>query len=453
MDPMKKIVVFTLIFFISLIALKTAFAQGIVVTSEDVYDTGRFDGWSRGNSNGLIEPGERIELRVTVKNNGRNTANDVHGFLHTTNTSVKIYNSKVDYGDIPAGSHSPTYLMLFQGYQDLQRYAFNIEVLDGAIADDVSFNLTLAASNRAPSSFEITLPIVDHSKIRLQFPDDLISEDAFSSGSTYFIFKAKHPTLTGVSDDTEVIYGNCIITLHIPEGVQPFMFPIQTKSDIAKENGIDLLLHITMDIVSQIAEEGIKDVTNTSTIIELFAKTAELFGLLERDLKVTIPNIVAPGRGRPDTEIEYLVLLKHPRSSLGGIKVTVEQKYRLGDSSENFTAVGQNNWNFDNGWAFLSQLAEPIVGSNYPNPFNLETWIPYRLSEPTDVTLTIHTVNGQVVRQLVLGHQPEGVYHSINRAAYWDGRNAQGEYVASGLYFYTLKAGEFTATRKMLIRK
>ena len=90
---------------------------------------------------------------------------------------------------------------------------------------------------------------------------------------------------------------------------------------------------------------------------------------------------------------------------------------------------------------------------NYPNPFNPETWIPYQLTKPAAVTLTIYDINGRVVRDLDLGHQRAGVYRSRARAAHWDGRNAHGEPVASGLYFYTLKAGDFTATRKMLIRK
>jgi len=90
---------------------------------------------------------------------------------------------------------------------------------------------------------------------------------------------------------------------------------------------------------------------------------------------------------------------------------------------------------------------------NYPNPFNPETWIPYQLAAPADVTLRIYAVDGQVVRTLTLGHHPAGIYQSRSRAAYWDGRNAVGEPVASGLYFYTLTAGDFTATRKMLIRK
>ena len=90
---------------------------------------------------------------------------------------------------------------------------------------------------------------------------------------------------------------------------------------------------------------------------------------------------------------------------------------------------------------------------NYPNPFNPETWIPYQLATPAEVTLRIYAVNGALVRTLALGHQPAGAYRIRSRAAYWDGRNVQGEKVASGIYFYTLSAGEFTATRKMLIRK
>ena len=91
--------------------------------------------------------------------------------------------------------------------------------------------------------------------------------------------------------------------------------------------------------------------------------------------------------------------------------------------------------------------------ANYPNPFNPETWIPYQLREAADVHISIYDQRGVLVRQLSLGHQVAGQYLSRSRAAYWDGRNQVGEPVASGLYFYTLTAGEFTATRKMLIVK
>ena len=96
---------------------------------------------------------------------------------------------------------------------------------------------------------------------------------------------------------------------------------------------------------------------------------------------------------------------------------------------------------------------ETVLLPNYPNPFNPETWIPYQLAAPANVTITIYAVNGQLVRTLELGHQAVGVYESQSRAAYWDGKNEVGEPVASGVYFYTFTAGDFIATRKMLILK
>ena len=105
--------------------------------------------------------------------------------------------------------------------------------------------------------------------------------------------------------------------------------------------------------------------------------------------------------------------------------------------------------------ALLSALTpkETALLPNYPNPFNPETWIPYQLAKPAEVSIAIHTADGILVRTLGLGHHGVGIYKSRSRAAYWDGKNEVGEPVASGVYFYMLTAGEFTATRKMLIRK
>ena len=111
------------------------------------------------------------------------------------------------------------------------------------------------------------------------------------------------------------------------------------------------------------------------------------------------------------------------------------------------------------GIAVLEQLLVALAPNktallpNYPNPFNPETWIPYELATASDARIAIYDINGVLVRQLDLGHQRAGYYAGKDRAAYWNGRNGFGERVASGLYFYSLRAGEFTATRKMLIKK
>ena len=122
------------------------------------------------------------------------------------------------------------------------------------------------------------------------------------------------------------------------------------------------------------------------------------------------------------------------------------------------TAIPEG-FSYERGIFTLEQLARSFVPettallANYPNPFNPETWIPYQLSKATDVSVHIYATDGSVVRTLALGHQDAGMYHNRSQAAYWDGTNAFGETVASGVYFYTLTAGDFTATRKMLILK
>ena len=111
------------------------------------------------------------------------------------------------------------------------------------------------------------------------------------------------------------------------------------------------------------------------------------------------------------------------------------------------------------GIRFLEQLLavltpkETILLPNYPNPFNPETWIPYRLANSSDVQIIIYDTRGTTVRRLALGHQPAGYYTTRSRAAYWDGRNDLGERVATGVYFYQLQADSMSLLRKMVILK
>ena len=90
---------------------------------------------------------------------------------------------------------------------------------------------------------------------------------------------------------------------------------------------------------------------------------------------------------------------------------------------------------------------------NYPNPANPETWIPFKLSKASDVTIRIYDSTGRLVRTLDLGHTAPGNYVSRGRAAYWDGRNQYGDKVSSGIYFYEMQAGSYRAIRKMVITK
>ena len=90
---------------------------------------------------------------------------------------------------------------------------------------------------------------------------------------------------------------------------------------------------------------------------------------------------------------------------------------------------------------------------NYPNPFNPDTWIPYKLAKDAPVTIRIYNTKGQLIRVLHLGNQKAGIYMTKDKAAYWDGKDESGECVSSGVYFYQLQAGKYSATRKMTIVK
>jgi len=94
---------------------------------------------------------------------------------------------------------------------------------------------------------------------------------------------------------------------------------------------------------------------------------------------------------------------------------------------------------------------KPELLQNYPNPFNPETWIPYHLSEDSNVYIRIYNSSGYLVRTLDLGYRLAGYYRSKDKAAYWDGDNETGEKVSSGVYFYTIQAGKYTDTKKMVI--
>ena len=101
----------------------------------------------------------------------------------------------------------------------------------------------------------------------------------------------------------------------------------------------------------------------------------------------------------------------------------------------------------------LAQVKQTALLQNFPNPFNPETWIPYRLDTDAEVSLRIYDVQGQLMRQLDLGEQIAGEYSTRDRAAHWDGCNSRGEQVSSGIYFYQLSTPPFHQTKRMVIAK
>ena len=190
-----------------------------------------------------------------------------------------------------------------------------------------------------------------------------------------------------------------------------------------------------------------------------------------QDLVLVASNFGQTGQNDADVNEDGVVNVQDLVMVAAALGTTAAAPSLYTQSSEMLTAADVKQWltqaqqlnltdvTSQRGILFLEQLLatlspkETALLSNYPNPFNPETWIPYQLAESADVSISIYAADGRLVRTLALGYQPVGIYESRSRAAYWDGKNALGEPVASSAYFYTLTAGEFTATRKMLIKK
>ena len=207
--------------------------------------------------------------------------------------------------------------------------------------------------------------------------------------------------------------------------------PQQLAADANRDGAVDL-----QDLVFVASQFGQSGAENAADI--------------NRDGVVDIADILLVAGA---LEVDNGAPSAHSRSIESLTAVEVEQWLRQAQQVNDKSLV------FQRGIAVLERLLavltpkETVLLPNYPNPFNPETWIPYQLAETADVTIRIYATSGELVRTLVLGNRSAGVYQSRSRSAYWDGKNEIGEPVASGMYFYTLYAGRFTATRRMVIRK
>jgi len=117
-------------------------------------------------------------------------------------------------------------------------------------------------------------------------------------------------------------------------------------------------------------------------------------------------------------------------------------KYRI-----DYTRDGDRHALFETDW--VEPLpAKFVLHQNLPNPFNPSTRISFELGEPCRATLAIYDIAGRLVRSLV-----DDMMEAGKHSAVWNGRSDRGETLASGIYFYRLRAGSFTETRKMVLLK
>ena len=262
------------------------------------------------------------------------------------------------------------------------------------------------------------------------------NRDALAANATI----RRYLTVTAPTPPGTYYYGACVDS-------------VTDESDTANNCSVAVSVTVTAPPVvsADVNDDGVVDVQDLVSVAQQYGQTSTTTADVNGDGVVNIDDLLlvtavldANAAAAPSLHSDALAQL-----TVADIKLWLSQARQrsLTDPSVR------------RGVLFLEQLLASLIpketslSANYPNPFNPETWIPYQLETSAEVTLTIYAVDGQAVRQLALGHQAAGTYQSRSRAAYWDGKNEYGEPVASGLYFYTLTTGDFTATRKMLIRK
>ena len=295
-------------------------------------------------------------------------------------------------------------------------------------------------------------------------------------------------------DDTALRYVESSTSDYLPDGaffVPPILegnlVKLNAASLAGESNGDGTLATLTFEIIAVKASTlMLSDVLLSNSAGETFAPQVENAQITEptkltsdvngdstvniADLVLVASNLGQTGQNAADVNSDGVVNIADLVLVAGALGTSAAPSIHP-QVLEMFTAIDVKQWvsaaqqlnsmdmNSQRGILFLQQLLvaltpkETTLLPNFPNPFNPETWIPYHLAKDADVTLHIYAMNGALVRTLTLGHQAADKYQNRSRAAYWDGKNAFGEPVASGLYFYTLTAGDFTATRKMLIQK
>ena len=234
---------------------------------------------------------------------------------------------------------------------------------------------------------------------------------------------------------------------------QPFVFGYRAEAWAESRDGLGTPGSRHPSSAADLNNDGVVNILDLVLVASQFGSTGATAADLNSDNTVNIQDLVLVANalgdvaGAPGAEQSTASLVN------GWLRLA-----RQNASSVVETSLPEG-FSYERGILTLEQLARGLMPektallANYPNPFNPETWIPYQLAKAAEVTVSIYATDGRLVRTLVLGHQDAGMYKNRSQAAYWDGKNELGEIVASGVYFYTLTAGEFAATRKMLILK
>ena len=235
------------------------------------------------------------------------------------------------------------------------------------------------------------------------------------------------------------------------------LFPLVTTYKLT-----DVDIEISQWAPWDVNQDGVVDDTDATLVTAAIGQTGETIanprtdvnadGVVDSDdLLLVQDHLNTDGTGAPATDTIVALLGLDTLKSLSRTSLETELNALMAETDGSIKY--QRAIQFLESFLIALRPDKTRLLANYPNPFNPETWIPYHLADASNVRITIYDTRGTVVRLLDLGHQREGYYTSKSHAAYWDGRNHVGERVASGIYFYELKADDISRLRKMVILK
>ena len=337
-------------------------------------------------------------------------------------------------------------------YETKSIYTVSITVSDGSLTDTISVTINVTDIDEEPVFAEgasTTRTIAENTIVGTNIGSAVSATDADDDMLTYTLSGTDAAAFSIVSTT-----GQLRTQAALDAAIKSVYSVTVTVSDGVHTVPISVIINVTdaeMPPVLDVNSDGVVDIFDLVLVAANFGATVD----------PTTPNPADVNDDGVVNLTDLLLVIGGMESTAGVAAAPVLSEANLHHWIAEAKRQALGDATFAKGVAVLEQLLdavrptpkETLLLSNYPNPFNPETWIPYHLATDAEVVLTIYNVRGVAVRKLTLGHQPAGVYESRGRAAYWDGRNAVGEPVASGLYFYTLTAGDFTATRKMLIAK
>jgi hypothetical protein len=450
--------------------------------------------WARdkvtGNGDGDANPGERVEIKARIKNEGDTEYQNVVATLSVDGSGATVVNGQITHPTWPAG-------------MALNNDGLVVDIGAGA-SGTIAFTLDITADNGGPWQFSYTLPVVPlppSMSSRSFWARDKVTGNGDGDANPGERVKIKarlknesdtnflNVVATLSTDDSNVTFGRDSVThatwpagaarnndgLDVTFG-SGASGSVEFTLDVTADNGGPWQFTYTLPIVTippvftfrsawsrdkttgdddgnaepgERVEVRVRMKNEGQIVAENVAVT-----LSTADGSVTIPSATAThaswSAGQARTNVGFLVDLGEGVGSSVAFVVDV-----VADNA------GPWRFTFDLPVAAAAAPSALVSGlpaisallPNYPNPFNPETWIPFDLSEAAEVTVRVYDMQGRVVRRIALGYLDAGLYRARSDAAYWDGRNEVGESAASGVYVYELRAGDFVERRRMVIRK